>query len=200
MNIFRLDNIQLRNNKGIKIKIKIKTNLLIGTLFASQLAFANVENGGFENWSSSIPDDWSTIDSGISLSKNTSFVKSGNSATAVTVNTSTQSSTDFRQGVSVTSGETYNYSVWVYHTEGNIQTRLYVNGYQGYSNASITGQWQVLTYSFTASSTTSISVGLRFYDDSGFDGSEIVYVDDLEPNNGSGGGQVQAIAVHVHLV
>ncbi|MFT4748325.1 MAG: hypothetical protein ACI8XG_002409, partial [Congregibacter sp.] len=31
MNIFRLDNIQLRNNKGIKIKIKIKTNLLIGT-------------------------------------------------------------------------------------------------------------------------------------------------------------------------
>jgi endonuclease I len=170
------------------MKLKIKTNLLIGTLLASQLAFANVDNGGFENWSGSIPDDWSTIDSGISLSKTTSFVRSGYSAAAVTVNTSTQGSTDFRQGVSVTSGETYNYSVWVYHTEGNIQARLYVNGYQGYSNASITGQWQELTYSFTASSTTSISVGLRFYDVSGFDGSEIVYVDDFEPHNGAGGG------------
>jgi endonuclease I len=170
------------------MKIKIKTNLLIGTLLASQLAYANVENGGFENWSGSIPDDWTTIDSGISLSKTSSFVKSGNSAAAVTVNTSTQGSTDLRQAVSVTSGETYNYSVWVYHTEGNMRARLYVNGYQGYSNASITGQWQELTYSFTASSTTSISVGLRFYDVSGFDGSEIVYVDDFEPNNGTGGG------------
>ncbi|MGK0306261.1 MAG: endonuclease I [Gammaproteobacteria bacterium] len=170
------------------MKLKIKTNLLIGTLLASQLAYANVDNGGFENWSGSIPNDWSTIDSGISLSKTTSFVKSGNSAAAVTVNTSTQGSTDFRQSVNVTSGETYNYSVWVYHTEGNVQARLYVNGYQGYSNASITGQWQELTYSFTASSTTSIPVGLRFYDVSGFDGSEIVYVDDFEPHNSTGGG------------
>jgi endonuclease I len=183
-----LNTIQLQNNKSINMKIKIKTNLLIGTLLASQLAYANVENGGFENWSGSIPDDWTTIDSGISLSKTSSFVKSGNSAAAVTVNTSTQGSTDLRQAVSVTSGETYNYSVWVYHTEGNMRARLYVNGYQGYSNASITGQWQELTYSFTASSTTSISVGLRFYDVSGFDGSEIVYVDDFEPNNGTGGG------------
>jgi endonuclease I len=181
-----LNTIQLQNNKSINMKIK--TNLLIGTLLASQLAYANVENGGFENWSGSIPDDWTTIDSGISLSKTSSFVKSGNSAAAVTVNTSTQGSTDLRQAVSVTSGETYNYSVWVYHTEGNMRARLYVNGYQGYSNASITGQWQELTYSFTASSTTSISVGLRFYDVSGFDGSEIVYVDDFEPNNGTGGG------------
>jgi endonuclease I len=183
-----LNTIQVQNNKSINMKIKIKTNLLIGALLASQLAYANVENGGFENWSGSIPDDWTTIDSGISLSKTSSFVKSGNSAAAVTVNTSTQGSTDLRQAVSVTSGETYNYSVWVYHTEGNIRARIYVNGYQGYSNASITGQWQQLTYSFTASSTTSISVGLRFYDVSGFDGSEIVYVDDFEPNNGTGGG------------
>jgi hypothetical protein len=64
---------------------------------------------------------------------------------------------------------------------GNIRARLYVNGYQGYSNASITGQWQELTYSFTASSTTNISVGLRFYDVTGFNGNEIVYVDDFGP-------------------
>jgi len=170
------------------MKIRTKINVLIGALLASQLAYANVANGGFEDWSGSIPDNWTTIDTGINLSESNSFVKTGGSAAAVTVNTATQGSTDLRQSVSVTSGETYDYSVWVYHTEGNMRARLYVNGYQGYSNASITGQWQQLTYSFTASSTTSISVGLRFYDISGFDGSETVYVDDFEPNSNAGGG------------
>jgi endonuclease I len=168
--------------------MRIKTNVLIGALLASQMAYANVENGEFESWSGSIPDFWTTIDSGISLSETTSFVKSGNSAAAVRVNTTSQGSTDLRQSVSVVSGETYDFSVWVYHTEGNMRARLYVNGYQSYSNASNTGQWQELTHSFTATSTTSISVGLRFYDVSGFDGSEIVYIDDFEPNSGAGGG------------
>jgi hypothetical protein len=74
-------------------------------------------------------------------------VKSGGSAAAVTVKTGTQISTDLRQSVSVTSSETYNdsndsnYSVWVYHTEGNMRAGLYVNGYQGYSDVSIIGQW-----------------------------------------------------------
>jgi endonuclease I len=157
-------------------------------MLASQVAIANIENGKFENWSGSTPSDWTTIDSGISLSESTSVVKSGSSAAAVTVNTGSQASTDLRQAVGVTSGETYNFSVWVYHTEGNMRARLYVNGYQGYSTASTTGQWQELTYSYTASSTSNIDVGLRFYDVSGFDGSEVVYVDDFEPNNDSSSG------------
>jgi hypothetical protein len=36
--------------------MRIKTNVLIGALLASQLAYANVENGEFESWSGSIPD------------------------------------------------------------------------------------------------------------------------------------------------
>lgn len=159
-----------------------KPSVLLGALLASQLAYANVENGEFENWSGSIPDNWSTIDSGISLSESSSIVKSGKSAAAVTVNTATQGSTDLRQSVSVTSGQTYNFSVWVYHTEGGIRARLYVNGYQGYSTAPTTGQWQQITHSYTASSNTDIEVGLRFYDSSGFDGSEVVYIDDFQPN------------------
>lgn len=170
------------------MKKSIKNSVLLGALLASQLALANVENGGFENWSDSTPDDWTTIDSGISLSESTSIKKSGDSAAAVTVTTGTQGSTDLRQSVSVASGETYDFSVWVYHTEGNMRARLYVNGYQGYSTADTTGEWQELSYSYTASSTTSIDVGLRFYDVSGFDGNEVVYVDDFEPNSDSGDG------------
>jgi endonuclease I len=170
------------------MKKTIKTSVLLGALLASQLAYANVVNGEFEDWSGSTPDNWTTIDSGINLSESSSVVKSGNSAAAVTVTTGSQASTDLRQSVSVSSGETYDFSVWVYHTEGNMRARLYVNGYQGYSTAATTGQWQELTYSYTASSTTNIEVGLRFYDVSGFDGSEVVYVDDFEPNSGTGGG------------
>jgi hypothetical protein len=55
-----------------------------------------------KNWSSSIPDDWTTIDSGISLIKTSYFVKIGNSAAEVTVNTSTQGLMELRQAVSVT--------------------------------------------------------------------------------------------------
>ena len=175
------------------MKNTTKTSVLMATLLSAQLAYANVSNGGFEDWSGATPDDWTTIDSGINVGQSTSVVRSGNSAAAVTVNTGSQASTDFRQSVNVTSGETYNFSVWVYHTEGNLRARLYVNGYQGYSTASTIGQWQEVTHSFTASSTISIDVGLRFYDVSGFDGSEVVYVDDFEPNNGSssgGGGTV----------
>lgn len=161
-------------------------SVLLAVLLSSQWAYANVENGEFENWSGSTPDSWSTIDSGISLSESTSIVKSGASSGAVTVNTTTQGSTDLRQSVSVTSGQTYDFSVWVYHTEGNMRARLYVNGYQGYSTESTTGEWQQLSYSYTASSNTSIEVGLRFYDVSGFDGSELVYVDDFQPNSGAG--------------
>ena len=41
------------------------TALLLGTL----PVMANVENGSFEQWSGNTPDAWSTIDSGISLSR-----------------------------------------------------------------------------------------------------------------------------------
>ena len=134
-------------------------------------------NGDFEQWSSSSPTGWNTIDSGISVSQETSIVKSGSNAAKVTVNTGTQSNTDFQQSVSVVSGQTYNFSVSVYHTEGNVKARLYVDGYQNYSVPSQTGQWQDIAYSYTASSTKNINVGLRFYDESGFDGSEVVYID-----------------------
>ncbi|WP_311568207.1 endonuclease [Photobacterium arenosum] len=151
------------------------------------VAVAQVSNGDFESWINGSPEHWTTIDSGISVDVTSSQVYSGSSAAAITVNTGTQSSTDFRQTVSVTDGETYEFSVWIYHTEGGVAARLYVDGYLEYSTPATTGQWQQLRYSYTAGSTTSIEVGLRFYDQPGFDGSEVVYVDRFEPTGSEGG-------------
>ncbi|MCM0148814.1 endonuclease [Photobacterium galatheae] len=148
-------------------------------------AIAQLSNGDFEHWTHGNPDDWTVIDSGIRVGETSSPVYAGLRSAAITVTTGTQSSTDFRQTVSVTSGESYDFSVWVYHTEGGVAARLYVDGYQDYSIPTQTGQWQQLNYHYTATSTGSIEVGLRFYDQSGFDGSEVVYVDQFGPAGSS---------------
>ncbi|WP_290614021.1 endonuclease [Arsukibacterium sp. UBA3155] len=159
-----------------------KIIILLGLLATlSNPVQATILNGGFEQWSGDQPEGWTLADSGISVSRSGTIKLSGNSAALITVNTADQANTDFRQLVSVNAGQSYNFSTSVYHTEGNIKARLYVNGYQGYSNEQLTGQWQTLNYNYTAASSGTIEVGLRFYDVSGFDGSERVYVDNFEP-------------------
>ena len=82
-------------------------------------------------------------------------------------------------------GLTYSFTAWVYHTEGYMSARLYVGTYRNYSDTDLLNQWQEVTYSFTADEDQSIEVGLRFYDIAateetpGFDGEEIVYVDNI---------------------
>lgn len=170
------------NNKTIAVAL-----LALSSFFAN----ADVTNGSFETWSNGAPTGWTTIDSGISVNQNTTVTKEGANSAAITVNTGTQGSTDFQQLVSVVSGQSYDFSVWVNHTEGGMKARLYVDGYQGYSDPSLVNQWQQITFTYTASSTKDITVGLRFYDTTGFDGSEVVYVDYFQPTaatGGSGGG------------
>ncbi|MFT6734301.1 MAG: endonuclease I [Polaribacter sp.] len=165
-----------------------KSVALIGGLLMCLSAGADITNGDFEDWSTGNPTGWTTIDSGIVVNQNTSIVKTNVSSAAVTVNTGSQGSTDFRQDIAVVSGQTYDFSTWVYHTKGNLKVRLYVDGYRNYSTASLTNQWQQVAYQYTANSTGLISVGLRFYDQSGFDGSEIVYIDEYQPTSVSDGG------------
>ncbi|KZX02269.1 endonuclease I [Pseudoalteromonas luteoviolacea] len=162
-------------------RFSIKTAVLIGLVCPT--VSAEISNGSFENWLQSTPSNWSTIDTGITLSQVSSPIKDGQSAAAVTVNTATQGRTDLRQTISVTGGQSYTFSTWVYHTEGNVKARLYVDGYRGYSNENQTAQWQQLTYQYTANSSKNIEVGLRFYDTNGFDGSEVVYVDHFMPSD-----------------
>ena len=148
-----------------------------------------VTNGDFESWTGGQPDGWTTIDPGITVTQETTIIHGGSSSASVDVITGTQSNTDLRQTVSVTGGTTYDVSVWVYHTEGNMKARLYVDGYQGYSDNTITGSWQEITYTYTPAADADVEIGLRFYDQTGFDGDEIVYVDDyvIQPASGGGG-------------
>jgi len=166
----------------------LKSVALLGGLLISLSTSADIANGDFEDWSAGSPTSWTTIDSGIDVNQNTSIVKTNSSSAAITVNTGSQGSTDFRQDIDVVSGQTYDFSIWVYHTEGNLKVRLYVDGYRNYSTASLTNQWQQISYQYTANSTGQISIGLRFYDQSGFDGSEIVYIDEYQPTSVSDGG------------
>src|SRR5690606_24213111 len=112
-----------------------RTTFLLGVLTALAIpAQATVVNGGFEQWAQGQPTAWSLIDSGISVSQSNTIKLSGSSAAAISVNTADQANADFRQLVGVTAGQTYTFSTAVYHTEGNVRARLYVDGYQGYSN------------------------------------------------------------------
>ncbi|MEZ8774795.1 endonuclease [Vibrio sp. 10N.247.310.17] len=150
-------------------------------LLCSVSAHAQMQNGSFESWEGNVPSGWSVIDSGIAVSHSNVPVNNGSFSAQVTVNTGTQSNTDFLQTIRVEQGKTYDFSVDVYHTEGNVKARLFVDGYLGYSNNGLTNQWQALTHSYSATSTKDIVVGVRFYDDAGFDGSEVVYLDNFQP-------------------
>ncbi len=166
----------------------VKRPLVAAASLLPLAASAQIANADFESWSASNPDSWTTIDSGITVSQSNSLTYSGSAAATIDVLTGAQSDTDFRQSIAVEAGKNYAFSVWVYHTEGNLAARLYVDGYQNYSDESLTGQWQKLSYNYTASTSKTIEVGLRFYDQAGFDGAERVYIDNFSPAaTGSGG-------------
>ena len=163
----------MKNNNKIALSLCV---------LMSSNVYAEVKNGGFETWSNNSPSQWTTIDSGITVKENQNIVKVGTRSAEVSVNTNSQSSTDLQQLVAVEANKNYAFSTWVYHTEGNVKARLYVDGYQGYSNENLINQWQQVTFNYTASTSKNIAVGLRFYDVAGFDGAEIVYVDDFQPS------------------
>ncbi len=156
---------------------------IVAMLLVSQGVYAQVDNGDFEHWNENIPTGWSTIDSGLSVSASSEQITTGTTSAKIIVNTGTQSNTDFLQSVSVLKGNTYDFTASIYHTEGKIKARLYVDGYRGYSVATKTNQWQNISYSYTATTSKNIVVGVRFYDQSGFDGSEVVYLDNFQPTN-----------------
>lgn len=160
-----------------------KKNTLAAALLLTTIpSYAVVSNGSFEDWTGNTPNNWSTIDSGITVSAASNIVNTDMLAARVVVTTGSQSNTDLLQNVQLESGQSYTFSTWVYHTEGGVKARLLVNGYQGYSNPALLNQWQKVSYQYTASANETIAVGLRFYDVTGFDGNETVYVDSFNPS------------------
>ena len=143
-----------------------------------------VANGDFESWTELetgiVPDSWTTIDSDMTVAPNTEFFTTGETSAEFTVNATKP---DFRQSVDVVAGTEYTLSTWIYHTEGGVKARLYIdnNWPNTYSDSNLVNEWQEITYSYTASTTGSVELGMRFYayTDAGFDGSEIVYSDNM---------------------
>ena len=150
--------------------------VLLLCFYGVSLSFAQIVNGDFESWSNTTLNSWTTIDNGIIVTKELTNIHTNTSA-SVKVTTKTQDKTDIRQTISIVSGHEYTISVWIKHTEGNIKARLFRDGFAGYSDKNNTS-WQQITSVFTATK-TEIEIGLRFYDQTGFDGSEIVYIDDF---------------------
>lgn len=162
----------------------LKTFLFSVALAAVSLnTAAQVENGTFETWSNGAPSGWTTIDSGILLDQVSTPIVDGQYALKTTVTTASQSNTDLLQQFDVVANQTYDFEVSIYHTEGSVAARIIADGYRGYSDPSIRNQWQQLRFSYQATSTKTINLGLRFYDRSGFDGSEVVYVDSFQPTS-----------------
>lgn len=141
-----------------------------------------VVNGDFESFTGSTPDSWTLIDSGITTEEETVIINEGTKSLKITVNTAAQANTDFRQSINVTGGVEYTYSVDIYHPSGDndARARLYIDDYENYSDPTITDSWQTITTMITPSSDGVIEVGLRFYDVSGFDGSSVIYIDNLQ--------------------
>jgi len=154
-------------------------SIFILSFLLTQFNFGQILNGNLEGWTSGSPDSW-YMDSGITITQENTIIHGGSASANVEVTTTTQASTDFYQTtVNVNAGAPYTLHAWVYHTEGNIKARLVADGIYGtYSNNTLTGSWQEITFNFNPSSSI-ITIGLRFYDQPGFDGSEIVYVDDI---------------------
>lgn len=167
--------------KSTRFTYSLATLLCLVLVATSSALQAQIANNSFEYWSSNQPDSWTVIDSGIQLAQVNSPRVDGNFSARVTVNTSSQSNTDLLQELDVAANQTYLFRASIYHTEGHVRARLYVNGYRVYSDPSRLNQWQTIEYSYTPSSDATINVGLRFYDVSGFDGSEAVYVDYFRP-------------------
>ncbi|MBE0654739.1 MAG: T9SS type A sorting domain-containing protein [Bacteroidales bacterium] len=162
------------------MKKKLQT-LLILMLSINLTAQNLLVNGGFETWTDSIPDGWTLIEKGVIVKDETSFLNTGKHSMSVEVITENQAITDIRQSVDITSGSSYELSVMIYHTDGKVKARMcYGSKYGPYSDNTLTGEWQLLTTNFIAESSGPAEIGLRFYDQSGFDGSEIVYIDDFK--------------------
>ena len=149
-----------------------------------------IQNPGFENWTSGSPDNWHN-DSGDIIYQNSDTVHSGSYSARVVVTTGTQASTDFyTDTINVESSTDYTYSFYVFHTDTTIKARLalwfydkdgnYVTNYYGsYSTAG--SNWQELTHSFTTdTNVVKLICDIRFYDQTGFADSAVVFVDDAD--------------------
>lgn len=143
-------------------------------------------NGDFNEWDQAgQPTNWQ-IDSGITLSQSDDPTEAGNTIANVLVTTSAKNGDrDFRQSVNLTADTTYVLSARVYQVNGYVKARLAatntktMGGYSDYSDHTAVGEWQTITFEFTATEDAASHVGLRFYDEDDSVETASIYVDDV---------------------
>ncbi len=170
----------------------------IATIFFSLFLLATfgfsqvnvIQNGGFETWTGSEPDNWTLKSTGITMTLENSIVHSGaNSARVDFTSTSTQK---IGQTVTNVTGNTnYTFEIWVLDNDPAGRFRIW--GYWNLSDGSTVTldpgnlyttddpDWQLYTYQETApEGAVSLDFELRFYDVSPFPGQATIYVDDVQ--------------------
>jgi hypothetical protein len=147
-----------------------------------------LENPDFEIWENDSATGWDIIKEGISVAQETEIVHGGSYSAAVTI-TGDRANTDFGQemNVVVDSGMTYNLSVWAYHTEGTNFFAWVIGRPGGYTFSSSSGihtdntivnEWQEFTWQWECLHSDTVNVFFRSYNQEGFDGEEVMYLDD----------------------
>jgi len=135
-------------------------------------------NGDMESFTGGVIDTW-TSESGTTITQETTTVDEGSSAANFEVTTQSQGDTDFRQSIAVEAGKVYDVSFRAYQVDNGSRARLYADGFENYSDETILGAWQTVSFEYTATATASVEFGLRFYDISAnWTGTSTIIIDD----------------------
>jgi len=133
-----------------------------------------------------LPDSW-IVDTGIEIFQETEIVYSGNYSAGVIVNSGTQSNCDLinQTVIPVNPGENFKVSYWGI-TSPFVLARVFF--YWEGTNSSFTSEylgpgnqdWEEFTFEdIVPAGATSLKIGIRFYDVTGFTPGEIQYVDNV---------------------
>ncbi len=171
--------------------MKSVSRALFIVLAWSAFSWAQTNNilygGDFDAWDGDHPFGWTQRTSGFDISQTNSPAVSGN-AVQVILRSTTNQDLD-HDTIAVIPGANYTFSVWAYDTS-YAKVRLAVLWYDSsggvqydYSNVYSSNQdgWQQLVYETTAPSNAVAALPrLRFYDESGFSDSAILWIDEAE--------------------
>ncbi len=174
--------------------MKRLATILVLSLFLLNFSLAQVnvvQNGGFENWTNGLPDNWILKTNAITADPESTLVHGGNYSMKVTfTSTSTQK---IKQTINNITGNTlYTFNIWVLDNDPGAKFRIwgywnlsdgsYVTLNPGNLYSSDNPDWQLYTYQESApANAISLDFELRFYDESSnWTGQGIIYIDDVE--------------------
>jgi hypothetical protein len=163
-----------------------KTIFLVFGLSIFTMAQTNVlVNGGMENWTAGVPDNWALGTNGFDIFQNSDTVYAGsNSAKIVLLSTDTQNMN--QNDIPIIGGTHYVLQMRVYDNDpfGRVRFWGYWDGATGGPQPSFytsdTAGWQLYEFEIDAPATaTGLDLQIRFYDEPTFTNSATFYIDEV---------------------